>query len=313
MPDTDRPNMYVLLDLPIDVTADRLRYVYEQHVADAARVPDHRRLLRLSRAFDGLPHSVRAQMYPKMASASASTSTSWRDERRPLYGTGPGTATVGDRDSVRQPSGRRNVTRPLSWRGVTAILLAVSAVGFVKFAHDTHLFGTRAGVSTAQAEAVPRDPRVDAQAIANDLNRQDSRDDISCFPDDPSTQSVLTCRASDGTTWAVAVNAPPSGYTARLIQRSTFHQSAYVDAWSTVQSVRRCKHMTSGRLPASVQDEVGQVRMTCAEVVLTQYLHPGNQVDYTRLSPTRFRVEVTASNGETVTYDSRTGAYDPPR
>src|SRR5438067_2405460 len=76
MPDPilPRPNMYVMLDLASDISADRLRYVYEQHVADAARSQDHRRLLRLSQAFDALPRSVRHAMYPKASTGPASSS-----------------------------------------------------------------------------------------------------------------------------------------------------------------------------------------------------------------------------------------------
>jgi hypothetical protein len=312
-----RPNMYVLLELDAGVSADRLRYVYEQHVADAARSQDHRRLLHLSRAFDGLPASVRAAMYPKVSTARAGA-TGWRDERylsAPVANTAFTASRAGrrrQRPSVLAPApnpcpnrGRRRMS---SGRGIAASLTIALLVGGLQFARAKQLFGSHDAAGALPA-AGPQLPVVDAQAVANHLDRSNGRDDITCQAANAYAQA-LTCQASDGMTWAVSVVAPPDQYTATVTRGSTFEQSARFDAWNGIDGVQTCRKQ-SGVLPASVSDQVGQAHLACAGGVMTMYLSPGNRLDYRRLDTRRFMVTVTASDGETVTYRSFTNRFSP--
>jgi hypothetical protein len=59
----DERDLYGLLGLPHDTDIAHLRYVYEQHVADAVRSHNTARALQLSRAFDALSGDVRRAMY----------------------------------------------------------------------------------------------------------------------------------------------------------------------------------------------------------------------------------------------------------
>jgi hypothetical protein len=60
---TDERDLYGLLGLPHDTDIAHLRYVYEQHVADAVRSRNTARALQLSRAFDALGGDARRAMY----------------------------------------------------------------------------------------------------------------------------------------------------------------------------------------------------------------------------------------------------------
>ncbi len=165
---TPRPNMYVLLELPTNVSADRLRYVYEQHVADAARSQDHRRLLQLSRAFDGLPPSVREAMYPKMSTAR-SGSTGWPDER---YASMPIAKRRISTGTCPRP-GRRPMS---SGRAIVAALTIALLVGGLQVARVEHLFGRR---NSAGAAPAPLPDRYPATVTRPSAYEQSARFDVS--------------------------------------------------------------------------------------------------------------------------------------
>jgi hypothetical protein len=55
-----------MLGLPPGTAVDRLRYAYEQHMADAVRSHDHARALSLSRAFDALGATDRSAIYSRV-------------------------------------------------------------------------------------------------------------------------------------------------------------------------------------------------------------------------------------------------------
>ena len=306
--------MYDLLRLSPEVASDRLRYVYEEHVADAARRQDHRRLLELSTAFDALPQPVRQAMYPKVWSASTGR------DRLPL------SLPVADRplaaQPLRPPRRRRarqpaqpagpadcGLRQPVSRRAVVGALVITFLLGAIQFLHATHLLHDHATAARLVAPVRPAQT-VDVRAIADELNRADSRDDIACQQASSATPTQLICQASGGEAWAVNVYAPPTGYTATIIRRSTYEQSAYFDAWAAVGAVKQCRQV-GGALPPSALNQVGQARIVCGGGVMTQYLRPGNQLDYQRINPAMYKISVTASDGEIVTFDSATNKFTP--
>jgi hypothetical protein len=146
----------------------------------------------------------------------------------------------------------------------------------------------------------PVDP-VDPVTVADDLNRSNHRDDITCAR--TPAAGVIGCRASDGAQWTVTVDA--YGHYSTVESRpSVYLQSAQWDLQQTEQMVDYCRSRT-GRLPATAESQTGQARLPCGAGTVTWYLHPGNRVDYLRLSRNAYAITVTASNGEVASYSSR--------
>lgn len=63
--------LHRLLGVGDDTDVDRLRRVYEEQMAAAARSHDHTRALALSSALDELPTGLRSALYPRMTTRTA--------------------------------------------------------------------------------------------------------------------------------------------------------------------------------------------------------------------------------------------------
>jgi hypothetical protein len=303
-------DLYRITGLASDVSPERLRYVYEAHVADAARARDHRRLLELSRAFDALPRPIRNSMYPTMSTASPGS-------RLPSAGSLPASGprhqnrmgASRKRKSVATTRCRQPVTRQAAAAGPTLAVL----LGLFQFAHATHLFGG-SSATTPPAALMPVQPEsvaVDSAAIAVELDRANGRDDISCSPTDLSRPAQLSCHSSDGAGWSLTVVRPPAEYTVTATTPSVYAQSARFDVQLAINAVQQCRHLSGGTLPPTTTGQVGQAHMACGGGISTLYLRPGDQLDYRRINRSHYRLTVTAANGEVITYTSATGKITP--
>jgi len=85
--------------------------------------------------------------------------------------------------------------------------------------------------------------------------------------------------------------------------------SALRDTHRVVDGVRSCQQIGDGALPESTSRPGTQVLFSCGTGTVQFPLEPGNTVEYLRTGRRDFRVIVTASDGEFVTYNSRTDTY----
>jgi hypothetical protein len=300
------PDLYEITGVPRDAGAARLRYVYEQQVDDAARRQDHHRLLELSRALDGLPAPTRLAMYPRAGGAggggsSTQLSTPARATSRPRRR---------GRSDLPRPQGARR--RGISGRqlvGFLALIGLLAGFHFVTSAQRSTSSPLQSQLTFQEPVPVPV-PEVDVSAVQLDLERVNGRADITCSPPGPTTATELTCQASDGTSWAVSVYAPPDRYTVKLTRYSVYHDSASLDVMTARSVVQQCRRMY-GELPVSVFNQLGQAQTTCGRGTTAWPLQPGDRLDYQRLTARTFTITVTAVNGETVSYSSKTGKTSP--
>jgi hypothetical protein len=156
VPVTSGPDLYELLGVAPDTEIDRLRHVYESHVADAVRSHDLARAAALSRAFDRLPATSRRALYGSTSSTSAASGVATYARRR--------------RDARGDHAPATRVPPRVRRRFPVALLTAVALVIAVGLAlkHHLHLPGQRPAavapvvgpVPTTSAPVVPPSPTI---------------------------------------------------------------------------------------------------------------------------------------------------------
>lgn len=301
----DDQGLYGLLGLDAETSPDRLRYAYEQQVADAARRGDTRRALALSAAFDALDPAIRSKVYAGRGYGQQAAAIDPRPRQLSLGGPREHRSRR-QLDPYGQPS---RIGRPAR---IAIVLICVAAFGLYAVHAVQQLSRNNGRLPAAtfpQQPAGYQDGRLGPADIAQDLDRANGREDVTCDPVGSATSTELNCQSTDGQTWAVTITAPHR-YVAKVVTPSIYRQSADSDLRKVVASVQQCSQRT-GTLPPSAPQQSVHASLNCNGGTMTIYLAPGNLVRYQRSTSRQFTVEVTASNGESARYDSATGEFSP--
>ncbi|MCW2528236.1 MAG: hypothetical protein JWM76_3096, partial [Pseudonocardiales bacterium] len=269
-----------------------LRCAYEQAMSAATRSGDLVRARVLLAAFEALPIERRRAMFGRRSVA-------------------PAPAFVA---ASRRPPKRRRTRRPRKWGmsfPIRMLFLFIVVPAFVIALVGSMTNGSWRGTTEPVSQethgyvaAVPQNAGLSTADVALYVERLNGRDDVSCMPQ---TMTAFECHASDGTKWSVQGTSMDNLVTS-VITPSIYLQSARFDAQAAVSAIRDCRAM-QGKIPASFRAPSTPARFICADGAETIYLRPGDSIEYTRESAHSYRLSVTAGDGETVTYDSRTKAY----
>jgi hypothetical protein len=286
-------DLYALLGVSPQMPADQLRYSYEQAVGAATRSGDLVRARVLLAAFEALPG----------------------ERRRAMVGRRSVPAALGSVRTTRRPPQRRRSRRQRKW-GMSFlirmlflfIVVPAAAIAFIgSIASSWHGTTESVGQQTqGYIGAAPQNVGLSASDVALYVERLDERDDVSCTP---ATVTAFECHASDGTLWSVR-GTSMNNLVASVIAPSMYSNSARFDAQAAVSAIKSCRRM-QGQMPSSFQALSTPARFSCGGGVETLYLRPGDSLMYTRENAHSYGLSVTAGDGETVTYNSRTKAYSP--
>ena len=285
-------DLYALLGVSPQTPVDQLRYAYEQAISAATRSGDLVRARVLLAAFEALPIERRRAMFGRRSVT-------------------PAPAFVA---ATRRPPRRRRTPRPRKWGmsfPIRMLFLSIVVPAFAVALIGSTTTGSWRGTADPASpqtpgyvDAVPQNTGPRTADVALYVERLNDRDDVSCMPE---TMTAFECHASDGTQWSVQ-GTSVNNLVASVIAPSMYLQSARFDAQAAVSAIKNCRTM-QGQTPASFQAPSTPARFTCAGGVETLYLRPGDSIEYTRQSAQSYRLSVTAGDGETVTYNSRTNAY----
>jgi hypothetical protein len=293
-------DLYSLLGIGRHVSAEELRYAYEQAMSAATRSGNLSQAGTLLAAYEALATPRRQKVFGRTFDGSPSATT-------PLPAPRPADGPP-----------RRRPPRPKKWG--MSLPIRVLAFGVIVpltiFAmvqaqlHPSHVANYASAGPQAPPGEVATIPLLSVQPAdaALYVERRNGRADVTCtFSGATGGLAQFACQASDGQSWAVS-GTSPANLSAVVTSPSVFLQSARFDAQATANALTDCLKV-SDDLPESSGPQTVHATLTCGGGVLTMYLRPGDSLDYIRTGTDTYRLTVVASDGETVNYDSKTNQY----
>ena len=101
---------------------------------------------------------------------------------------------------------------------------------------------------------------------------------------------------------------PTSSYSTQFDSSSGHFRPAVRDARVAVRAVDQCR-ATTGSLPPSAPIQSGSATLRCGDGAIALDLQTGNELAYTRINARHYTLTVTAPDGRSARYDSRTGVF----